>query len=146
MKKGLMEIVFILDRSGSMSGLEKDTIGGFNSLIKKQRKELGKAVVSTVLFDDTCEVIHDRVPMEKVQAMTEDTYFVRGCTVLLDALGGATILATSTSMLVMRTGQRRPCSSSPPMAWKMPVGGTHIKKSSKWWSDRRTGMAGSSCS
>ncbi|SFW18690.1 vWA domain-containing protein [Selenomonas ruminantium] len=89
MKKGLTEIVFILDRSGSMSGLEKDTIGGFNSLIKKQRKEPGEAVVSTVLFDDTCEVIHDRVPMEHVQAMTEDTYFVRGCTALLDALGGA---------------------------------------------------------
>ena len=89
MKKGLTEIVFILDRSGSMSGLEKDTIGGFNSLIKKQRKEPGEAVVSTVLFDDTCEVVHDRVPMEKVQAMTEDTYFVRGCTALLDALGGA---------------------------------------------------------
>jgi uncharacterized protein YegL len=89
MKKGLTEIVFILDRSGSMSGLEKDTVGGFNSLIKKQRKESGEAVVSTVLFDDTCEVIHDRVPMEKVQAMTEDTYFVRGCTALLDALGGA---------------------------------------------------------
>lgn len=89
MKKGLTEIVFILDRSGSMSGLEKDTIGGFNSLIKKQRKEPGEAIVSTVLFDDTCEVVHDRVPMEKVQAMTEDTYFVRGCTALLDALGGA---------------------------------------------------------
>ena len=89
MKKGLTEIVFILDRSGSMSGLEADTIGGFNSLIKKQRKEAGEAVVSTVLFDDTCEVLHDRVPMDKVQAMTEDTYFVRGCTALLDAVGGA---------------------------------------------------------
>ncbi len=89
MKKGLTEIVFILDRSGSMSGLEADTIGGFNSLIKKQRKEQGEAIVSTVLFDDTCEVIHDRVPMDKVQAMTEDTYFVRGCTALLDAVGGA---------------------------------------------------------
>lgn len=89
MKKGLTEIVFVLDRSGSMSGLEADTIGGFNSLIKKQRKEPGEAVVSTVLFDDTCEVLHDRVPMDKVQAMTEDTYFVRGCTALLDAVGGA---------------------------------------------------------
>lgn len=89
MKKGLTEIVFILDRSGSMSGLEKDTIGGFNSLIKKQRKESGEAIVSTVLFDDTCEVIHDRVPMDKVQTMNEDTYFVRGCTALLDAVGGA---------------------------------------------------------
>ena len=65
MKKGLTEIVFILDRSGSMSGLEADTIGGFNSLIKKQRKEPGEALVSTVLFDDTCDVIHDRVPMDK---------------------------------------------------------------------------------
>ena len=89
MKKGLTEIVFILDRSGSMSGLEADTIGGFNSLIKKQRKEQGEAVVSTVLFDDTCDVIHDRVPVEKVAKLTEDTYFVRGCTALLDAVGGA---------------------------------------------------------
>ena len=80
MKKGLTEIVFILDRSGSMSGLEADTIGGFNSLIKKQRKEPGEALVSTVLFDDTCE---------KVAKLTEDTYFVRGCTALLDAVGGA---------------------------------------------------------
>ncbi len=89
MKKGLTEIVFILDRSGSMSGLEADTIGGFNSLIKKQKKEPGEAIVSTVLFDDTCEVIHDRVPMDKVKAMNEDTYFVRGCTALLDDVGGA---------------------------------------------------------
>ncbi|SHL02426.1 hypothetical protein SAMN05216582_13318 [Selenomonas ruminantium] len=89
MKKGLTEIVFILDRSGSMSGLEADTIGGFNSLIRKQQKETGEAIVSTVLFDDTCDVIHDRVPMEKVEKLTEDTYFVRGCTALLDAVGGA---------------------------------------------------------
>ena len=89
MKKGLTEIVFILDRSGSMSGLEADTIGGFNSMLKKQRKQDGEALVSTVLFDDVCDVIHDRVPVEKVQEMTEDTYFVRGCTALLDAVGGA---------------------------------------------------------
>jgi len=89
MKKGLTEIVFILDRSGSMSGLEADTIGGFNGLIKKQRKESGEALVSTVLFDDVCEVLHDRVPMEQVEEMTADTYFVRGCTALLDAVGGA---------------------------------------------------------
>ena len=82
--------MFILDRSGSMSGLEADTIGGFNSLIKKQRKEPGEAIVSTVLFDDTCDVIHDRVPMDKGGVkLTEDTYFVRGCTALLDAVGGA---------------------------------------------------------
>ena len=64
MKKGLTEIVFILDRSGSMSGLEADTIGGFNSLIRKQRKEQGEAIVSTVLFDDNCEVLHDQVPID----------------------------------------------------------------------------------
>lgn len=89
MKKGLTEIVFILDRSGSMSGLEADTVGGFNSMVKKQKKEQGEALVSTVLFDDVCEVIHDRVPMGDIQEMTEDDYFVRGSTALLDAIGGA---------------------------------------------------------
>ena len=89
MRKGLTEIVFILDRSGSMSGLEDDTIGGFNSMIAKQKKEEGEAYVSTVLFDDQCEVLHDRVPMDKVPVMTEEEYYVRGCTALLDAVGGA---------------------------------------------------------
>ena len=89
MRKGLTEIVFILDRSGSMGGLESDTIGGFNSMIEKQKKEAGEAIVSTVLFDDHCEVLHDRVPMEKVPMMTEKEYYVRGCTALLDAVGGA---------------------------------------------------------
>ena len=89
MRKGLTEIVFILDRSGSMSGLEADTIGGFNSMIEKQKKEEGEAYVSTVLFDDQCEVLHDRVPMEQVPLMTEEEYYVRGCTALLDAVGGA---------------------------------------------------------
>ena len=89
MKKALTEIVFILDRSGSMSGLETDTIGGFNSLISKQKKEDGQAVVSTVLFDDRSEVLHDRVPLERIEKMTDKDYFVRGCTALLDAIGGA---------------------------------------------------------
>lgn len=89
MRKGLTEVIFILDCSGSMSGLEADTIGGFNSLIRKQRKEEGEAIVSTVLFDDICNVIHDRVPIAKVENLTEETYFVRGCTALLDAVGGA---------------------------------------------------------
>ena len=89
MKKGLTEIVFILDRSGSMCGLESDTIGGFNSLIAKQKKEDGEAVVSTVLFDDVCEVIHDRMPLSKIEKMTDKEYYVRGCTALLDAVGGA---------------------------------------------------------
>lgn len=89
MKKGLTEIVFILDRSGSMSGLERDTIGGYNSLIQKQKKEEGEAIISTVLFDDKVEVLHDRVNLENIIPMTEGEYYVRGCTALLDAVGGA---------------------------------------------------------
>ena len=89
MRKGLTEIVLILDRSGSMSGLEADTIGGYNSLIEKQKKEDGEAYISTVLFDDECEVLHDRVSLDKVNKMTEEEYYVRGCTALLDAIGGA---------------------------------------------------------
>lgn len=85
----MTELVFILDRSGSMSGREKDTIGGFNSMLEKQRKEPGDAVVSTVLFDDKIEVIHDRVAITDVPDLTEREYFVRGCTALLDAVGGA---------------------------------------------------------
>ncbi|MCR5798263.1 MAG: VWA domain-containing protein [Eubacterium sp.] len=87
MSKGFTEIVYIMDRSGSMSGLEADTIGGFNSMIKKQKKTGEKAVVSTVLFDDDIEVLHDRVPINKLEKMTERDYYVRGCTALLDAVG-----------------------------------------------------------
>ena len=89
MRKGLTEIVFILDRSGSMSGLEADTIGGFNSMIEKQQKEKGEAYISTVLFDDQTEVLYDRVPIGKVEPMNDNQYYVRGCTALLDAVGGA---------------------------------------------------------
>ena len=89
MKKNLTELVFILDRSGSMQGLEGDTIGGFNAMIEKQKKEPGEAFVSTVLFDDRSEVLHDRMPLEKVRPITEKEYYVRGCTALLDAIGGA---------------------------------------------------------
>lgn len=89
MRKGLTEVVFILDRSGSMRGLEADTIGGFNSMIEKQRKEEGEAYISTVLFDDKCEVLYDRVPVAKVEPMNDSQYYVRGCTALLDAIGGA---------------------------------------------------------
>ena len=85
----MTELVFILDRSGSMSGLEADTIGGFNSMIAKQKREAGGALVSTVLFDNDSTVIHDRLPLEKVPPMTEKEYFTRGCTALLDAIGGA---------------------------------------------------------
>ena len=89
MKNNITELVFILDRSGSMSGLEKDTIGGFNSMIEKQKKQDGKAYVSTILFDNESEVLHDRVNLECIKPMTENDYYVRGCTALLDAIGGA---------------------------------------------------------
>lgn len=89
MRKNLTEIVFILDRSGSMSGLEADTIGGFNSMIEKQKKAEGEALISTVLFDNTSEVIHDRVSVQNIKPMTDEDYTVRGCTALLDAIGGA---------------------------------------------------------
>jgi uncharacterized protein YegL len=89
MKKGLTEIVFILDRSGSMSGLESDTIGGYNSMIEKQKKEEGEALISTVLFDGQTDVLHDRVPLDKISPITEKEYYVRGSTALLDAVGGA---------------------------------------------------------
>ena len=89
MKKNLTEIVFILDRSGSMAGLEGDTIGGFNAMIEKQKREPGEALVSTVLFDNESEVIHDRVDLEKIEQLTDREYYVRGCTALLDAVGGA---------------------------------------------------------
>lgn len=89
MKNNITEMVFILDRSGSMSGLESDTIGGFNGLIRKQKKEDGEALVSTILFDNVSEVLHDRVPLSEIQPMTDEDYTVRGCTALLDAIGGA---------------------------------------------------------
>ena len=87
MRRGLIEIVFILDRSGSMRGLEKDTIGGYNGMMEKQKKEEGEALVTTVLFDDRIDVICDRVPLDSLPEMTEREYFVRGCTALLDAVG-----------------------------------------------------------
>ena len=89
MKKNLTELVFILDRSGSMAGLEEDTIGGFNGMIEKQKKEPGQALVSTVLFDNESVVIHDRVDIQRIEPMTRQQYYVRGCTALLDAVGGA---------------------------------------------------------
>ncbi len=91
MKKGLTEVVFILDRSGSMSGLEKDTIGGYNSMLKKQLKENenGDVIISTILFDDRIEVLHDRKNIKEVENITENEYYVRGCTALLDAVGSA---------------------------------------------------------
>ena len=89
MKKNLTELVFILDKSGSMAGLEADTIGGFNGMIERQKKEPGEALVSTVLFSDESKVIHDRADLQKVEPMTDRQYFVGGCTALIDAIGGA---------------------------------------------------------
>ena len=88
-KGNLTELVFILDRSGSMSGLEKDTIGGFNAMIEKQKREDGECFVSTVLFDNVSEVLHDRVKLSEIKPLTDNDYTVRGCTALLDAIGGA---------------------------------------------------------
>ena len=89
MKENLTELVFILDKSSSMHGLEADTIGGFNSLIEKQKKEDGKALVTTILFDDKTEVVHDRVDLEYIRNMTSEQYITGGTTALLDAVGGA---------------------------------------------------------
>ena len=89
MKKNLTELVFILDKSGSMSGFEGDTVGGFNSMIEKQKAEEGEVLVSTVLFDNFSEVLHDRVPIEEIKPMSREDFCVGGCTALLDAIGGA---------------------------------------------------------
>lgn len=89
MKKDLTELVFILDRSGSMSGLESDTIGGFNAMIEQQKKEPGEAFVSTVLFSNCSSVLHDRVDLKKIEPLTENDYRVGGCTALIDAIGAA---------------------------------------------------------
>ena len=88
-KNGITELVFILDRSGSMAGLEADTIGGFNAMIEKQKKQDGKCYVSTVLFDNVSEVLHDRIVLSDIKPMTDKEYTVRGCTALIDAIGGA---------------------------------------------------------
>ena len=147
MKKNLTELVFILDRSGSMSGLEKDTIGGYNSLIAKQKKEEGEAYISTVLFDDKTEVIHDRVRLDKVKPLTDEEYYVRGCTALLDAVGGAIHhignvhkyareedRPEKTLFIITTDGQENASSTYT------------YEKVKKWWNDRKRSLAGSSYS
>lgn len=89
MNNNLTEIVFILDRSGSMSGLESDTIGGYNSFLEKQKKNNSKAFISTILFDNYTKVVHDREDIQNVRFISENDYYVGGCTALLDAVGGA---------------------------------------------------------
>lgn len=87
MKKGFIELVFILDRSGSMGGLESDTIGGYNAMLEKQKKEPGEVIITTVLFDDSYELLHDRINIRGIAPITDKEYYVRGSTALLDAIG-----------------------------------------------------------
>ena len=120
--KHTTELVFILDRSGSMSGLETDTIGGFNSMIAKQKREAGEALVSTVLFDNESVVIHDRLPLEDVPPMTEKEYFTlaaRRC--WMPWAEPSTTSATSTSTPAAKMYRKRRCSLSPPTVTKMPA-------------------------
>src|SRR6185312_4466993 len=105
MKKTLTELVFILDRSGSMSGLESDTIGGYNAMLQKQKKGSGEVTITTVLFDDRYELLHDRVDLRTVEPMTDHEYFVRGTTALLDAVG-KTILQISNVQKLAAEGER----------------------------------------
>lgn len=127
----MTELVFILDRSGSMAGLEADTIGGFNSMIAKQKKEAGEALVSTVLFDRDSTVIHDRLPLEKVPPMTEKDYFARGCTALLDAVGEAIHHIGNVHKYARgRMCRKRRCSSSPPTAMKTQPPATATRRCS----------------
>ena len=106
MNKNLTEIVFILDRSGSMSGLESDTIGGFNAMIEKQKKAPGEALVSTILFDNVSEVIHDRVNIRDIKPMTDSEYCVRGCTALLETTMKACIWRRITQCMLQRNPVR----------------------------------------
>ena len=124
----MTEIVFILDRSGSMAGLEKDTICSFNSMIEKQRRQEGDAYISTVLFDNYSEVIHDRVHLDMVPKLTEEDYYVRGCTALLDAVVPYIISGMSTSIPGRRTVRKRPFLLLLPTEWKIPVAVTAMKR------------------
>ena len=118
----MTELVLILDRSGSMSGLEKDTIGGFNSMLEKQRKEPGDAVVSTVIFDNETEVIHDRVAIADVPNLMDKEYFVRGCTALLNAVGGAIHHIGNVHKYARKEDvPEKTLFTSPLMVWRMPA-------------------------
>ena len=125
----MTELVFILDRSGSMAGLEADTIGAFNAMIEKQKREPDPALVSTVLFSNESKVIHDRLPLDRVPPMTEREYFPRGCTALLDAVGGpSTTSETSTNTPAARTCRSGRCSSSQRTDWRTPVGAMIMRR------------------
>ena len=125
----MTELVFILDRSGSMSGLEADTIGGFNSMIAKQKKESGEAFVSTVLFDNESTVIHDRLPLGEVPPMTEKDYSPAAAQRCLTLSAEPSITSgTYTSMPARRTYRKRRSSSSPPTVRKIPAAATTMKR------------------
>ena len=121
----MTELVFILDQSGSMSGLESDTIGGFNSMIERQKKEEGNALVSTVLFNNKSTVIHDRLPLDEVIRMSDADYCPQGCTALLDAVGDAIHhIGISINTPAVRIFRNEHFSSSPPTVKRMPAVGT----------------------
>lgn len=125
MRKGLTEVVFILDRSGSMRGLEEDTIGGFNSMIEKQRKEEGEVLISTVLFDSQCEVLYDRVPVDKIEPMNDSQYYVRGCTAFwMRSAAQSITLPMYINTPEKKTDRKKPYSLSLQMEWRMPAGVT----------------------
>ena len=128
MKNNTTELVFILDRSGSMSGLEKDTIGGFNSMIEKQRRQDGECYVSTVLFDNVSEVLHDRVKLSEVKPMTEDDY-----TAVRRSLTQSAAQFTTSAMFINTHAPRMcpstPCSLSQPTAWKTPAADIRASRS-----------------
>ena len=127
MKKDLTELVFIIDRSGSMSGLESDTIGGYNAMLEKQKKEQGEAVITTVLFDDKYELLHDRINIRGVEPITEKDYFVRGSTALLDAVGKTINKIGRVQKHTRRRESQRLCSSPRQMGWKTQAGNYHEK-------------------
>ncbi len=132
MKRDWTELVFILDRSGSMQGLESDTIGGFNAMLEKQKKQPGEAFVSTVLFDDETQVLHDRLRLNKVKPITEKDYYVRGCTALLDAVGGAIHhIGNIHKYARPEDVPHTPFLSSPPTAWRTPAAATPPGRSRK---------------
>lgn len=147
MKTNRTELVMILDRSGSMAGLEDDTIGGYNSMLERQKKGAGEVTVTTVLFDDQYELLHDRIPLNDIVPITREEYFVRGCTALLDAIGktihkianaqrhiAAEKRADKVLFAIITDGRRT------------PAGNTAMPSCARWWSGKRSNTAGNFCS
>ena len=129
MKKNLTELVFILDRSGSMGGLEQDTIGGFNAMLTRQKEQEGEANVTTILFDHEVQLLHDRFPLKAVAPLTEKDYYVRGCTALLDAIGYGVEKMANIQRHLPESEPKRSSLSSPRTAWKTPASGLAMRRS-----------------